>query len=121
MSKLYGDIAPSEEYLRYQIEGLLRLLIKATDMDDSNPIAWYNLGNYYVYTNDSIDNISYSLKKALERFNKAEQLKKRDIYKYIDTYRLLGENYLLTNEYLPAEQNQVPRGSIFTFSPLIFY
>ena len=114
LSKLYGDIAPSEEYLRYQIEGLLRLLIKATDMDDSNPIAWYNLGNYYVYTNDSIDNISYSLKKALERFNKAEQLKKRDIYKYIDTYRLLGENYLLTNEYLQAQEQFTQGITLYT-------
>ena len=114
LGKLYGDIAPSEEYLRYQIEGLLRLLIKATDMDDSNPIAWYNLGNYYVYTNDSIDNISYSLKKALERFNKAEQLKKRDIYKYIDTYRLLGENYLLTNEYLQAQEQFTQGITLYT-------
>ena len=114
LSKLYGDIAPSEEYLRYQIEGLLRLLIKATDMDDSNPIAWYNLGNYYVYTNDSIDNISYSLKKALECFNKAEQLKKRDIYKYIDTYRLLGENYLLTNEYLQAQEQFTQGITLYT-------
>ncbi|MCR4900831.1 MAG: hypothetical protein K5907_08460 [Treponema sp.] len=104
LNKLYGDISPSEESLRYKIEGLLRLLIKATDLDDSNAVAWYNLGNYYVYTNDSIDNISYSLKKALERFNKAPQLKKRDIYKYIDTYRLLGENYLLTDEYLQAQE-----------------
>ena len=114
LSKLYGNIAPSEEYLRYQIEGLLKLLIKATDMDDSNPIAWYNLGNYYVYTNDSIDNISYSLKKALERFNKAEQLKKRDIYKYIDTYRLLGENYLLTNEYLQAQEQFTQGITLYT-------
>ena len=114
LSKLYGEIAPSEEYLRYQIEGLLRLLIKATDMDDTNPIAWYNLGNYYVYTNDSINNISYSLKKALECFNKAPQLKKRDIYKYIDTYRLLGENYLLTDEYLQAQEQFTQGITLYT-------
>ena len=58
LEKLYGSIAPSEEYLRYQIEGLLRLLKKSVDLDDSNPIAWYNLGNYYVQTNDSIDNVN---------------------------------------------------------------
>ena len=114
LGKLYGPIAPSEESLRYQIEGLLRLLRKAVDMDDSNPNAWYNLGNYYVKTNDSISNIDYSLKKALECYNKAAQLKKRDIYKYIDTYRLLGENYLLTNEYLQAQEQFTQGISLYT-------
>ncbi|MBO4629790.1 MAG: hypothetical protein J5687_07580 [Treponema sp.] len=114
LGKLYGPIAPSEEYLRYQIEGLLKLLIKAKDMDETNPIAWYNLGNYYVQTNDSIANIDYSLKKALECFNKAPQLKKRDIYKYIDSYRLLGENYLLTNEYLQAQEQFTQGITLYT-------
>ncbi len=114
LGKLYGPIAPSEEFLRYQIEGLLKLLIKAKDMDPSNPIAWYNLGNYYVQTNDSINNIDYSLKKALECFNKAPQLKKRDIYKYIDSYRLLGENYLLTNEYLQAQEQFTQGITLYT-------
>ncbi len=114
LGKLYGPIAPSEEYLRYEIEGLLKLLIKAKDMDETNPIAWYNLGNYYVQTNDSIANIDYSLKKALECFNKAPQLKKRDIYKYIDSYRLLGENYLLTNEYLQAQEQFTQGITLYT-------
>ena len=114
LGKLYGPIAPSEEYLRYEIEGLLKLLIKAKDMDDTNPIAWYNLGNYYVQTNDSINNIDYSLKKALECFNKAPQLKKRDIYKFIDSYRLLGENYLLTNEYLQAQEQFTQGITLYT-------
>ena len=114
LGKLYGSIAPSEEYLRYQIEGLLRLLRKSVDMDKENPIAWYNLGNYYVQTNDTITNIDVSLKKALEYFNKAPQLKKRDIYKYIDTYRLLGENYLLTNEYLQAQEQFTEGISLYT-------
>ncbi|MBP5603489.1 MAG: tetratricopeptide repeat protein [Treponema sp.] len=114
LGKLYGPIAPSEEYLRYQIEGLLRLLRKTVDMDKENPIAWYNLGNYYVQTNDTINNIDVSLKKALEYFNKAPQLKKRDIYKYIDTYRLLGENYLLTSEYLQAQEQFTEGISLFT-------
>ena len=114
LGKLYGPIAPSEEYLRYEIEGLLKLLIKAKDMNETNPIAWYNLGNYYVQTNDSIANIDYSLKKALECFNKAPQLKKRDIYKYIDSYRLLGENYLLTNEYLQAQEQFTQGITLYT-------
>ena len=114
LGKLYGPIAPSEEFLRYQIEGLLKLLIRAKEMDDTNPLAWYNLGNYYVQTNDSIANIDYSLKKALECFNKAPQLKKRDIYKYIDSYRLLGENYLLTNEYLQAQEQFTQGITLYT-------
>ena len=114
LEKLYGPISPSEESLRYQIEGLLRLLIKAVGMDDSNPIAWYNLGNYYVHTNDTIDNVKISLTKALERFNKVPQLKKRDIYKYIDTYRLLGENYLLTNDYLLAQEQFTQGITLYT-------
>ena len=114
LGKLYGPIAPSEESLRYEIEGLLKLLIKATTMDETNANAWYNLGNYYVQTNDSINNIDYSLKKALDCFNKAPQLKKRDIYKYIDTYRLLGENYLLTNDYLQAQEQFTQGITLYT-------
>ena len=47
-------------------------------------------------------------------FNKAPQLKKRDIYKYIDSYRLLGENYLLTNEYLQAQEQFTQGITLYT-------
>ena len=114
LGKLYGPVSPSEESLRYEIEGLLRLLIKSVGMDDANPIAWYNLGSYYVHTNDTIDNVKVALTTALDRFNKVPQLKKRDIYKYIDTYRLLGENYLLTNDYLQAQEQFTQGITLYT-------
>lgn len=113
LEKLYGYIAPSDESLRYEIEGLRELLMKAVNLDESNPIALYNLGNYFVQTSENTY-VEPTLKLALEKFNAASQLRKRDIYKYIDTYRLLGENYLLTKDYLQAQEQFTDGITLYT-------
>ncbi|MCQ2587176.1 MAG: hypothetical protein MJ174_03600 [Treponema sp.] len=103
LKKLYGPMAPSEEYLRSKIEGLRKLLLRAVSMNPENPVALYNIGNYYIKTNE-IMYVEQSLKDAIDCFNKAPHLKNRDIYKYIDSYRLLGENYIKTNDILQAQE-----------------
>ena len=113
LDKLYGNLAPSEEYLREKIEDVLKLLNRAIKLDGDNPVAYYNLGNYYVRTNDSAY-VEASLQQAVEKFNDAPHLKRRDIYKYIDSYRLLGENYIKTMDVLRAQEEYSKGISIYT-------
>jgi len=101
LDKYYGPIAPSDEYLRYQIEGLRKLLFIAAKSNPNNPIALYNLSRYFVQTNES-QSIENTLKDCIEKFNALDSIKRRDIYKYIDSYRLLGEYYIDTQDYLQA-------------------
>lgn len=104
LKKLYGPMAPSEEYLRAKIEGLRKLLQRAVSMDPDNPVALYNLGTYYVH-NDEAMHVEGTFKMAIDSFNKAEHLKNRDIYKFIDSYRQLGENYVKTDDLLQAQES----------------
>lgn len=101
LDKYYGSIAPADEYLRYQIEGLRKLLLRAVNSNTSNPIALYNLSRYFVQT-DETKSIEATLKDCIEKFNALDSIKRRDIYKYIDSYRLLGEHYINTQDYLQA-------------------
>ena len=103
LEKLYGPMSPSEEPLRYKIEGLRKLLQRAVSLNPDNPTALYNLANYYINTNE-IRYVESTLKKSIDKYNSATQLKKRDIYKYIDAYRLQGENYVKLNDYLQAQE-----------------
>ena len=101
LDKYYGPIAPADEYLRYQIEGLRKLLLRAVNSNTNNPIALYNLSRYFVQTNET-KSIESTLKDCIEKFNALDSIKRRDIYKYIDSYRLLGEHYINTQDYLQA-------------------
>ncbi|MBR5645410.1 MAG: hypothetical protein IKX23_02065 [Treponema sp.] len=103
LEKMYGNIAPSDEYLRDKIEDLRKMLVRAVSLNPENPIALFNLAKYYINTNE-VSNVEIVLKDAIDKFNKAVHLKKRDIYKYIDSYRLLGENYIKTQDYLRAQE-----------------
>ena len=103
LDKYYGELAPSEEYLRYEIEGLRELLMRAVKSNPANPIALYNLARYFIYTNE-YEFIESTLQDSIEKFNAAEKMKTRDIYKYIDAYRLLGEHYISTDNYLQAQE-----------------
>jgi len=113
LDKSYGPIAPAEEYLRYQIEGLRGLLLRAVKTDKTNPIALYNLGRYYVVSGES-SSIEPTLTKTIETFNNAKSLRKRDIYKYIDSYRLLGEHYISTNDFLKAQEQLAEGITLYT-------
>ena len=39
-------------------------------------------------------------------------MKKRDLYKYIDSYRLLGEHYIGTTDYLQAQEQFATKASL---------
>ena len=113
LEKLYGDLSPSEEYLRERIEGVRKLLQRAVTTNPENPIALYNLGKYYVYTNETA-RVESTLNAALIQFDNATHLRQRDIYKYIDSYRLLGENYMKTNDYLRAQEQLTQGITLYT-------
>ena len=113
LDKYYGNLAPSEEYLRYEIEGLRGLLLRAVKTNPDNPIALYNLAKYFLKTNETAA-IESTLQTAIEKFNTVPSMKKRDLYKYIDSYRLLGEHYIGTNDYLQAQEQFAEGISLFT-------
>ena len=113
LDKYYGDLAPSEEYLRYEIEGLRGLLLRAVKTNPNNPIAQYNLAKYFLKTNET-SAIETTLQTAIEKFNTVPSMKKRDLYKYIDSYRLLGEHYIVTTDYLQAQEQFAEGINLFT-------
>ncbi len=113
LDKYYGALAPSEEYLRYEIEGLRGLLLRAVKTNPNNPIALYNLAKYFLKTGETAS-IEATLQGAIEKFNTVPSMKKRDLYKYIDSYRLLGEHYIETSDYLQAQEQFAEGISLFT-------
>ncbi len=113
LDKYYGPLAPSDEYLRYEIEGLRNLLLTAVKTGPSNPIALYNLSKYLIKTGET-NAIENTLRSAIEKFNTVPTMKNRDIYKYIDSYRLLGEYYIDTTDYLQAQEQFAEGISLFT-------
>lgn len=101
--KQYGPLSPSDEYLRRSIEDVRAMLGKAVDGDPTNPIALYNMARYYIQLKNNVASVSF-LNRAASAFKNATTLKTRDMYKYIDTYRLLGEQYVDSGEYLLARE-----------------
>ena len=113
LDKLYGYLAPSDEYLRTKIEDVKKMLVRAVQSDAENPIAYYNLGRYYINTNNS-GNAEKTLQKSIQFFDKANVVKKKDYYKNIDSYRLLGEIYTDEKEYLKAMESFTDGITLFT-------
>ena len=103
LDKLYGPLAPSDEYLRTRIEDVRDMLDRAISADPSNPIALYNLSRYFVNMHDS-ERAVRMLEHTVATFENTLQLRHRDIYKQIDSYRLLGEQYVAGKEYLKAQE-----------------
>lgn len=101
--KLFGPLTPAEEYLRRNIEDVLEMLTRAVLTNRENPVSSYNLARYYVQMNNSVY-ARAALKQALDIFSDTDTLKPRDVYKYIDAYRLLGEEYIESNEMLLARE-----------------
>lgn len=113
LDKLYGSLPPSDEYLRTKIEDVKKMLVRAVQTDDSNPVAYYNLGRYYINTNNS-ENAEKTLRQSISFFDKANVVKKKDYYKNIDSYRLLGEIYTDEKEYLKAMESFTDGITLFT-------
>lgn len=101
LDKLYGYLAPSDEYLRAKIEDVKEMLVRAVKTNGKSPLPYYNIARYYINTNNSL-NAERALVQSLEMFDKSNVIKKKDLYKNIDSYRLLGEIYTDEKEYLKA-------------------
>jgi len=113
LDKLYGPLAPSDEYLRNYIEDVRLLLTRAYKLDSKNPVAAYNLARYFIETNESTA-AKDTLIDTLDKFNKSPQLKRRDLYKYIDTFRLAGEEYAKAQEFLRAQEYYTDGITLYT-------
>ena len=113
LEKLYGPLAPADEYLRSKIEDVKDMLVTAVKADSSNPVAHYNIAKYYINTNNSFYAKS-SLNNAINAFEKTESHKRKDIYRFIDAYRLLGEEYTQEADYLKAMESYTSGISLFT-------
>lgn len=103
LNKRYGNLPLSEENLRSHIEGLRGMLEEAVKRAPENPMALYNMGLYFVKTNSGKKGIAL-FQRAIEVFKGQQYRSRRDTYRYIDTYRLLGEEYIAEREHLLAEQ-----------------
>ncbi|MCQ2585945.1 MAG: tetratricopeptide repeat protein [Treponema sp.] len=113
LDKLYGPLAPSDEYLRNYIEDVRLLLTRAYKLDSQNPVSAYNLSRYFIETDESSAAKS-TLIDTLDKFKKASHLKRRDLYKYIDTYRLAGEEYAKVQEFLRAQEQFTDGITLYT-------
>ncbi len=103
LNKRYGTLPLSEENLRSHIEGLRSMLEDAMKRAPNNPMAMYNMGQYFVKTNNGKKGIAF-FNGAIEVFKSQQYRNRRDTYRYIDTYRLLGEEYTNEREFILAEQ-----------------
>lgn len=103
LDKRYGKLRASEEGLRSNIEDLRKLLEDAIKADADNPVALYNMGRYFVATKNR-EPAQKLLEASLESFRKQTRRNRKDTYKYINTYRLLGEELANQKEYITAEE-----------------
>ena len=103
LDKRYGKLKPAEENLRFSIENVRELLERAVKADPNNPIALYNFGRYFEETANNAS-AKKMFQSALDAFAKQKIRNNRDTYKYINTYRLMGESNTSDKEYIPAEQ-----------------
>lgn len=102
MDKLYGDLTPQEKYLHNSIEDVHSMLLRAVKTDPLNPISRYNISRYYVESGDHTKALE-NLNRTVELFDNAKSIKKRDTYKQINTYRLLGEQHLYNGDFILAQ------------------
>lgn len=103
LDKLHGPLLPSDEFLRGRIDDMKTVLTNAVDTNPSNPLAQYNMGRYYINRSSPIE-AKKALDNALKAFSNANVQKRRDLYKYIDSYRLSGEISASKKEYVEARE-----------------
>ncbi len=112
LDKRYGTLRPSEESLRKVIVNVTDLLEMAVRRDGTNPEALYNMGRYYVLTNSGKDAVRM-FSGAIEAFKNQTRRTRRQIYTFVNTYRLLGEEYADEREYILAQQTYNEGISLF--------
>ena len=102
LDKRYGKLRPSEENLRSAVEGVRGLLEVALRAAPEDSTALYNMGRYFVETNNGKSAVNV-LRASIAAFEKQPRRRRRDTYKYINAHRLLGEEMRNEKEYLSAE------------------
>ncbi|MFA6856970.1 MAG: hypothetical protein WCR31_07160 [Treponema sp.] len=113
LDKLYGQLPPSDEYLRAHIEDVKDMLVRAVEADPSNPVALYNLSRYFIHMNSG-DSAVQMLGRTIDAFKKYPVRRRSDTYKEIDSYRLLGEEYTKQKEYLKAQESYTDGITVYT-------
>lgn len=103
MDKQYGELPLEQEFLRSKIEDVRDMILYAVKAAPEDPVANYNLSRYLVKVGDHRKAVQ-SLKHTETLFDKATNLRKKAIYKQLDNYRLLGEEYLYDREYILARE-----------------
>ncbi|MGI5173899.1 hypothetical protein H0R92_09915 [Treponema sp. OMZ 840] len=103
LEKQYGYLPPSDEYLRGYIDNVKKILEQGIKADPSIPEGHYNLSRYFVRTGNS-EQAKLALSNALSMFDAAPKQSHARTLKHIDTFRLLGEQYVASQEYLLAEK-----------------
>ena len=106
LEKRYGELKPSEEELRHKIEDVRNLLERALKADPQNAIALYNMGHYFIETENN-SSAKKMLQLAIDSFREQTTRSKRDTYKYINSFRMLGERYAESRAYILAEETYV--------------
>lgn len=104
LDKNYSVLKPKEEYLRESIEDVKSMLDYAISLDKNNTDANYNFAKYFVYANNTQASIR-ALEDTLNAYKIAKKMRSRDRLKYIDTYRMLGEQYTKNKEYIKAQDS----------------
>lgn len=112
LDKLYGPLEPNDEYLRTKINDVKKSLINAIKYDNENPVTLYNLSRYYMNMHQDSE-AKNTLDSAIKLFNKTPTIKKADMYKYINSYKLQGELYMKDKEYLKARESLTQGISLF--------
>lgn len=101
--KQYGYLPPADEYLRSYIDNVKNILEMGIKSDPSVPEGYYNLARYLIRTGNA-DQAKQTLANALAVFAAAKKQTHARTLKYINTHRLLGEQYVNTRDYLLAEK-----------------
>ena len=99
--KMTGKLSANEAYLKDRIEDVKALMERAIEADSSNPTALYNMARYYLNMSNYNGAASY-LDAAVDAFKKVPRLRKADVYRQIDSYRLKGELLVKQKEIIKA-------------------
>ncbi len=102
MDKQYGTLPTDQEFLRDKIEDIRDMMIFAIKAAPEDPVANYNLSRYLVQVGDHTKALN-ALKNTKTLFGNATNLNRRNIYRQLNNYRLLGEEYLYNREYILAQ------------------
>ena len=113
LDKLFGYLAPADEYLRSSIEDVRDLLEKAVLKAPDIPESTYNLGRYFV-ENGNKEAALAILQESLGIFDATGKRTHDRILRNINAYRLIGEIKADAQQYIDAELMYVNGIDMFT-------